>query len=271
MMYITVEKAPMTAREILKEKFLDWQDPANPIWPSTWPIFKRLIEHHDEMGSVYREIATPGLSRQQFWLLLELIVHAGSFGTEKRHAVLRADYQELTKLNKDISALSIRLSEMLERRSELSGNGHFHCKRMHKLTEFIDDAGEGNGHYLFHLKPELQRLNSFDLKYWPDITSIIRSLGMEEVEVTFADEATEAIVKARRPSLTDFFRELFDKIAEQKTGEYYSLPLIFKLSDAALATICNITRDLPPDELIDAAYVKRTRHRLKEQGFSAVW
>lgn len=80
---------------------------------------------------------------------------------------------------------------------------------MLKLTEFIDDAGEGGGHYQLHLKPEMQRLNSFDLKYWPGIAGITRSLGMEEVEVTFADEATEAIINARRPSLTDFFRALF--------------------------------------------------------------
>ncbi len=132
-------------------------------------------------------------------------------------------------------------------------------------------TGEGNGHYQLHLKPILQRLHSFDLRYWPDITGIIRSLRMEEVEVTFRDEATEAIINARRPSLTDFFRELFDNISMQKTGDYYALPRSFKLSDAALATICNITRDLPPDELVDAVYVKRTRHRLKEQGFSAVW
>jgi len=94
---------------------------------------------------------------------------------------------------------------------------------------------------------------------------------MEEVEVTFRDEATEAIINARRPSRTDFFRALFDNISMQKTGDYYALPRRFKLSDTALATICNITRDLPPDDLIDAVYVKRTRHRLKAQGFSAVW
>ncbi len=50
--------------------------------------------------------------------------------------------------------------------------------------------------------------------------------------------------------------------SNQKTGDYYALSRSFKLSDTALATICNITRDLPPDELVDAAYVKRTRHRL---------
>ncbi len=220
---------------------------------------------------MYREIASSNLSRQQFWILIEQIIHAGSFGTDERFATLRADHQELTALNDSIREMSIRLAEMLERRAELCENGHFGCERMHKLTEFIDDAGEGNGHYQFHLKPELQRLNSFDLKYRPDIAGIIRSLGMEEVEVTFADEATEAIINAHSPSMTDFFRKLFDNINEQKTGDYYSLLRTFKLSDAALATLCNITRDLPPDALIDAAYVKRTRHRLKEQGFSAAW
>ena len=270
-MIIDADKAPAIALALLEEKLHDWQYSANPIWPSTWPVFHRLIERHDEMASVYREIASSSLSRQQLWVLLEQIIHAGSFGTDARFAKLRADHQELVVLNDSISTMSMQLAEMLERRTELCENGHFGCDRMLKLTDFIDDAGEGNGHYQFYLKPELQRLNSFNDSYWPDIAGIIRSLGMEEVEVTFRDEAAEAIINARRPSQTDFFRKLFDDINEQKTGYHYSLPRTFKLSDAALATICNITRNLPPDELIDAAYVKRTRHRLKEQGYSAVW
>ena len=114
------------------------------------------------MVVVYREIASSSLSRQQLWVLLEQIIHAGSFGTDERFAQLRADHQELTALNDSISAMSQKLAEMLERRTELSENGHFHCERMRKLTEFIDDAGEKNDHYQLHLKPELQRLNSFD-------------------------------------------------------------------------------------------------------------
>lgn len=270
-MIIDVDEAAAIALALLEEKIHNWQKTVPPFWPSTWPVFNRLIERHDEMALVYREIASSNLSRQQFWILIEQIIHAGSFGTDARFATLRDDHQELTVLNDSISEMSIRLAEMLERRAELCENGHFGCGRMLKLTEFIDDAGEGNGHYQFYLKPELQRLNRFDLKYWPDIAGIIRSLGMEEVEVTFRDEAAEAIINARRPSQTDFFRALFDNIAMQKTGDHYGLPRTFKLSDAALATIYNITRDLPPDDLVDAVYVKRTRHRLKEQGFSAAW
>ncbi|MBS3894439.1 hypothetical protein, partial [Serratia marcescens] len=259
-MIIGVEQAPAIVLTLLEEKLHNWQKTVPPSWPSTWPVFNRLIERHDEMVAVYREIASGNFTRRQFWILLEQIIHAGSFGTDQRFAKLRADHLELTALNDNISTVSIQLAEMLVRREELCENGHFGCDRMLKLTEFIDDAGEGNGHYQFYLKPELQRLNSFDLRYWPDIAGIIRSLGMEEVEITFKDEATEAIINASRPSLTDFFRELFDTISMQKTGDQYGLPRTFKLSDAALATICNITRDLPHDDLIDAAYVKGTRH-----------
>ncbi len=88
------------------------------------------------------------------------------------------------------------------------------------------------------------------------------------MEVAFRDEA---ISNARWPSQMDFFRELFDNIGMQKTGDYYALPQSFKLSDTTLATICNSPRDLPPDDLIDATYVKRPRHYLKTQSFSAVW
>ncbi|EOU9718184.1 hypothetical protein ACOI70_002060 [Salmonella enterica] len=104
--------------------------------------------------------------------------------------------------------MSMRPADMPERRAELYGNSHFQRDRIRKLIEFIDDAGEENGHCL---KPELQRLNRFDLKYWSD-----RSPGMEETEVTFADAATGAIINTHRPSLTDFIRELFDRISEQK-------------------------------------------------------
>jgi len=63
------------------------------------------------------------------------------------------------------------------------------------------------------------------------------------------------ITNACRTSLTDLFRKLFDNISMQKNGDNYVLSRNFKLSDATLVTICNITRDLLPDELIDMAYV----------------
>lgn len=153
-MIIDLEEAPAIALALLEEKLHNWQKTVPPSWPSTWPVFNRLIERHDEMALVYREIASSSLSRKQLWALLEEIIHASSFGTDARFAKLSAEHQKLTALNDNISEISIRLAEMLERRSALiDESGNFHCERMHKLTEYIDDAREGNGHYLCCLTP----------------------------------------------------------------------------------------------------------------------
>lgn len=259
-------------RQLLKNKLRDWRDSPDPIWNSTWPVFERLIARHDEMKPVYEELANRGVTGHQLWNLLEQFIFAGSFSTEENHASLRTDYQELTELNVAIGKFSNKLATMIERRSEiLNQSGHFYCERMVSLTALMDEAAKDNGHYTTILRGELEPLQSYDLKYWPSIQDILHVMGQEEVTVGFTDDATEAIINARRPSLTDYFRQLFDHINELKGGFGNALPQSFKLSDSALATVCNITRELKPEDMIDAAYVKRTRHRLKDQGFVVGW
>lgn len=87
-MIIDVDEAAAIALALLGEKIHNWQKTVPPSWPSTWPVFNRLIERHDEMALVYREIASSNLSRQQFWILIEQIIHAGSFGTDERFATV---------------------------------------------------------------------------------------------------------------------------------------------------------------------------------------
>lgn len=260
-------------RQLLIDKLHDWKDGVSPAWNSTWPVFDRLITHHHEMFAVYEELAERGITGTRLWILLEQLIFAASFGTEEKHARLRSDFRELTALNEAISEASIRLATMLERRSELLNlSGHFYCERLVSLTELIDEAGKDNGYYQSSLKSKLALLNVYDLKHWPAVEDILHVMGLEEVITEFADDATEAIINARRPSLTDYFRELFDRINDQKNGLVgYSLPRGFNLSDETLATICNITRNLNSEETVDAAYVKRTRHRLKEQGVVTGW
>ncbi|WP_393970426.1 hypothetical protein [Kluyvera intermedia] len=43
------------------------------------------------------------------------------------------------------------------------------------------------------------------------------------------------------------------------------------MTDNSLATVCNVALNFPADDVVDADFVKRTRHRLKEQGFTAGW
>ncbi|MFP1878533.1 hypothetical protein ACLEE3_08205 [Lonsdalea quercina] len=257
---------------ILTEKLRNWRDEPYPAWNSTWPVFERLIERHEEMKPVYVELAERKFNGTRLWILLEQCVFAGGFSTEDRHATLRADHKELLEINENIMVMSIKLAELLERRSEiLNRSGHFYIDNMVRLTDFIDEAGKDNGLYRSNIQPQLNLLNHYDLKYWPDMAGLLHALGEDNAEIKYADEATAAIIGAKRSSLTDFFRELFDRLDDIKDGSCFGLPSSFRMSDSALATLSNIIRDLPPDEMIDASYVKRTRQRLKEQGFSAAW
>ncbi|MEG6138933.1 hypothetical protein [Enterobacter kobei] len=260
------------ALQLLKDNLTNWRDGPSPVWRSTWPVFERFIGRHNEMQHVYRELGVTGVTGLKLWNLLEQFIFSGTFCTEENHTELRADYHELTVLNDAISDASTRLAGMLERRAKiLNESGHFRCERMVGLPDLIDEAGRGNGHYQLHLRRELALLSRYDLKYWPGIADILHVMGLELVDIAFTDECTEAIVNARRPSLTDYFRVLFDHISALKTGDWYDLPKNFRMSDNALATVCNVALNLPSEDVTDAAYVKRTHHRLKEQGFTAGW
>lgn len=272
MQYNAETEVPDRTLQLLKEKLSDWRDGPSPVWRSTWPVFERLIERHDEMRSVYHELAANGVTDIKLWNLLEQFIFSGTFCREENHIELRADYQELKELNDAICDASTRLATMIERRAEiLNESGHFQCERMVSLPDLIDEAGSGNGHYQLYLRRELKLLSHYDLKYWPGIADILHVMGMEQVDIEFNDRSTEAIINARRPSLTDYFRALFDHISDLKTGDWYALPRNFRMSDNTLATVCNVALNLPAEDMTDAAYVKRTRHRLKEQGYTMGW
>ncbi|WP_337263630.1 MULTISPECIES: hypothetical protein [unclassified Serratia (in: enterobacteria)] len=268
----TKNDAATRALLLLTEKLNHWRTGPDAAWNSTWPVFERLIVRHSEMKAVYVELEEKKVTDLRLWVLLEQCVFAGGFGTADRHAALRADHRELQVLCEDISVMSIQLAQLIRRRSEILNNsGCFNVDRMLRLTDYIDEAGYENGLYRTYIQPKLDELNGFDLRYWPDIADLLQTLGEEPAEVECRDEATAAIVGARRASHTDFFRQFFSRLCEVSDGSYRGLPLRFRLSDGAMATLSNIICDRPPDEMIDEVYVKRLRQRLRDQGFSAVW
>lgn len=96
------------------------------------------------------------------------------------------------------------------------------------------------------------------------------ALGGESTEVYCLDDATEAIVDARRASLTDFFKEFYSRLHDISDDSHYGLPGGFRLSHSSTATLCNILCDRLPEQMIDEGYVKRLRQRLREQGVLTV-
>lgn len=265
-------KVATQALQILKETLRDWRDGPDTAWRSTWPVFERLITRHDEMKPVYSELQEKNVTGRQLWIFLEQCIFAGAFATADKHAALRADYTELQTLSKDISRTAIQLETMIRRRSDiLNRNGSFTIDRLICLTDYLDEAGHDNGLYQRFIQPRLDELRSFDLKYWPEFADLLQVLGSECTEVQILDDATAAIVSARRASLTDFFKELFSRLHDISDDSPYGLKRGSRLSDSAIATLSNILCERLPDEVIDEGYVKRVRQRLREQGIKTVW
>ncbi|WP_225622423.1 hypothetical protein [Musicola keenii] len=272
MMTDKTNDAATRALQLLTEKLNHWRSGPDEAWRSTWPVFERLIARHNEMEAVYAELEERRVTGQQLWILLEQCVFAGGFGTPDHHAILRADHRELQELCEAIPVMSIRLAQALRRMSDiLNRSGYFGVDRMVRLTDYIDEAGRENWLYRSYIQPRLDELSSFDLKYWPDISELLQVMGEDNFEVECRDEATAAIVGARRGSHTDFFRQFFSRLRDVSDGSPWGLPAGFRLSDDAMATISNIICDRSPDDMIDQAYVKSLRQRLREQGFSAGW
>lgn len=264
--------APALAKEMLKMKLRELREAEHPLLRSTWPVIERLIARQHEMAPVWEELAKKDVTGTRLWVLTEQCIMAAVEGESGEHEAIRADHRELQMLNDEISWMSIKLAQFLDARDALlNRSGHFHVERMLRLTDFINVAGKGNYLYCSRIKPELEKLSHYDLKYWPEMSALLHALGEERTEITFRYTSSEAIAFARPSLLTDFLRDLFDRFCDISDGSVYGLRPGFRLSDASLGTICNVMLDLPGDEVIDAEYVKSARQRLRKQGLSAAW
>lgn len=257
---------------MLSTRLKEFKDRPVPLLRSMWPVLERLIMREHEMAPVWEELAEKRVTGIPLWILIEQCILAAVEGESGEHNTIRAEYRELQTLNEEISAMSIRLALLIDERDALlNRSGHFHVERMLRLTDVIDAAGNDNYLYRTRIKPELENLGQYDLKYWPDMAALLHALGEEKTEITFRYDASEAIAFARPSLRTDFFRNIFDRIREISDGSAYGLRPDFRLSDASLSTLCNVLLDLLPDEMTDAAYLKGVRQRLRKQGYSAAW
>jgi hypothetical protein len=268
----TKNDAAGLATIMLQKKLSEWRDGAEPVLRSTWPIFERLIARRLELAPVWQELWAKGVNGIPLWNLTEQCVFASMSGVKGEHGQLRADYRELQALNIDIADAYTKLARLTERRDELlNRSGHLHVEHMFRLTDMIDAAGRENHLYLSYIRPELQKLDRYDLKYWPDVPALLRTAGEERPKVTFHDDASRAIALAKPSLRTDFLRDLFDRINELKRISIYGLRRDFRLSDESLAILCNVLCDLPEESEIDGTYIKQARQRLRKQGFAAAW
>lgn len=238
------------------------------ILKSAWPVIERLIDREDEMRSVWNDIARYGLSRQQCHSLIEQIVFAGVHGRNEAVLQLKADYSQLANLNKDIVLIAKQLAAKLDAREHILNRNSFTLDNTVHIVELIDDAAAGNSRYRSCVREPLRCLGNHELKYWPSLQDILRTIAGEALEIGFMDESDRALVYGRGELVPDYLRELFSRIELVRTC-YWRLPVGFRLTDASLATLATVSLDL--NEPVSNAAVKMHRTRLSKAGFSGAW
>ncbi|KEZ19483.1 hypothetical protein CP98_02004 [Sphingobium yanoikuyae] len=122
----------------------------------------------------------------------------------------------------------------------------------------------------WHLREPLQALRSqFDLKYWPSIAACVAALADDasDSDVTTPHPATEVATRASRPSKADFFKALYANIDEYGAAGRGLIPRGFRLTDETIASLANCLLDLPAEDGVDGAYVKRLRQRERAARF----
>ncbi|ELE8613210.1 hypothetical protein ACKTG8_003918 [Cronobacter sakazakii] len=252
--------------ETLKNYFRGLQSPA--LRKPAWPMIERLIARETEMRTVWKEIARYGLSWQQCDTLLEQIVFAGQSGTDEAVLRLKNDYRQLVNLNHDIVEMAKQLAVKLDAREYILNHNSFTLDNTVHIVELIDKAAAGNGHYRSRVRDPLLSLGIYELKYWPSLQAILRTLAREPVKAGFMEESDRTLVSGRGELVPDYLRELFRRIEIARTC-HWGLPEGFRLTDACLAALATVSLDLP--EPASVAAVKMHRTRLSREGFPGAW
>lgn len=240
----------------------------NEILPSEVRIIDRLLARRLELVEAYDEICEKLNGRSHgVSTMLGIVTNVAAFWNPEKVADARDARDRLVEVNREIAELAMDLAGLLEERSEISNSSGFASNTHYHVVDVIDAASTDNGFYRFHLQEELKPLSArYDLKYWPTLAEFVRVIGQDAnfAGASATDSLTRAATTGSRGSRADFFKALFALIRENANSNPGYIPRGFKLSDNTLASLANCALDLGPDDLVDAAYVKRLRQRVRE-------
>jgi hypothetical protein len=235
------------------------------ILPTENAVADRLLTRHVELTDVYVELHKKlGARPRALEAFLDLVLSTAVFWNPECNAKAREGRDRLQAVNEEIAEKAAALAELLDERHNLHNLSGFHSSTHYHPLNLIDEASAENHLYQAYVQKPLAALRGqYDLKYWPSISACLRVLSCdaENSKVQACDPLTEAATRATRTSLADFFKALFAAIDENSANDCDFLPRDFHLTDASFASLVNCALGLGPNEIVDAAYVKRLRQR----------
>lgn len=228
-------------------------------------LFARGSELVDAYDEIHAKLGTyPRALRVFFMVLLDTAME----WNPQKNLQARAGRETLIKVNKQIADTAETLAMLLRRRDALHNTSGFGSETHYHVAEVLALAGEGSGRFSGCLADPLEKLRAtFDLKYWPTLEAMMDVVAADAAaaKVVATDPFTAAATAAPRHSKADYFKAFFVAVEQNSgTDRGQALPDGFKLTDATLATLANCALNLPIDEIVDAAYVKRLRQRLRD-------
>lgn len=239
------------------------------ILPSENTVVDRLLARRVELTKVYAELyGKLGSRPPALKVFFDRLLSTAAFWNPERIAEARAGRERLKAVNQEIAEKAAALAELLDQRDDLHNNSGFYSNTHYHPLDLVKEASAENYLYQSFIQLPLAALcGQYDLKYWPSIGECLRVLSQdsERSMVQPVDPLTEAATRATRESLADFFKALFAAIEENSEHNGGFLPDDFRLTDAGFASLASCALDLGPDEIIDAAYVKRLRQRERER------
>ncbi|MEH6471981.1 MAG: hypothetical protein V7752_12100 [Halopseudomonas sp.] len=232
-------------------------------------IIDRFLSRRVELTEAYAELVVKLHGRPQaLKVMLGVLLSASAFWNPEKNRAARQARAELFEINREVAERAGELAVLLERRSELHNTSGFSSDTHNDICRVIDAAAAEQHLFKWHVQESLARLRGqYDRKYCPSLAACIGELAIDarEASIGATDQITDAATSSRKPSLTDFFKAWFASIEENSAQSSGFLPTDLRLSDNTMASLANCALDLGPDELIDGAYVKRLRQRLREQ------
>lgn len=256
----------MLMEQILKDR--QQQNSEAGILPTENAVISRLLAAPIEMEQVYKEVSSR-LSRPQMENFWDAILGVASFWTPSDSLSLREVRRNLERLNRQIETHALKVAALLKQRSELAEESGFRASSDYHALGLFDRAGDAR--YKLYVRPELQKLRGcYDLKYWPDIPSLVESIAAsaKESEVVPVDGWTQTLLSSRKGSRTDYLRVILQAIEERK-DDYNGvgrLPSDFRVSDKSLAIFITHSLASSDEEPVTAEYVKNARMHIRNSG-----
>lgn len=246
---------------------------ANKCWPSWVAIIDTMFARKVELRDAYQDLCC-ALNYRTHALdaFFDALLCATAVWNQDRIPKMREARRCLTNLNKEIADLAAALAVKLSEREEIQNTYPVHADTAYHIVDLMDEAAANNGHYTGWVKEPLDLLVSrFDLKYWPDIPSILSVISQdaETANIGITDNVSRAALESVRTSKADAVRAHFARVQNETMSDNRMLPRDFRLKDDTWASFLNCALDLEVEALLDGAYIKRLRQRLRENEKSA--